>query len=61
MARATALGAAGQLEESQAELSLALERLPPGAPEKVGVVTFCASVEHFLGRHERARVRCMTP
>ena len=52
VARATALGAAGRLEESRAALTQALERLAPGTSRRTRVVTACAAVELALGRFE---------
>ena len=59
VARATALAAAGRLEESQAALSEALERLTGATAQRVAVVTSCAAVEHALGRHQRGRARLL--
>lgn len=58
VARATALGAAGRLEESYAALKDALERVPLEPPGlRVRIVAFCATVERLLGHHERAQTR----
>ncbi len=60
IARATALGAAGELEASRAALLQVLELL---APEMVGMtvdlVCFCAMIELLLGHHEEARTRLL--
>ena len=57
IALATALGAAGRLEESRRTLCDVLERLPALAPARVPVVAYCAGVEHLLGRHRDAHAR----
>ncbi len=57
VALATALGGAGQLEESRTVLSEVLERLPAGDPARIAIVAFCAGVEHLLGRHRDAHAR----
>ncbi|MDQ4131631.1 MAG: LuxR C-terminal-related transcriptional regulator, partial [Actinomycetota bacterium] len=58
VARATALGAAGQLSESHAALEGALERLPPDAGTlRVQLTAFAAGVEMLMGDARRARDR----
>ncbi len=54
---ADALRASGRLEPCRATLEQALALLEPGDPRRVRLITFCAAVEHWLGRHEEARVR----
>ncbi|MDQ3978773.1 MAG: AAA family ATPase [Actinomycetota bacterium] len=57
IAKASALGAAGELEESRATLVELLERLPDGHPARIAVTAFCAGTEHLLGRHRDADAR----
>ena len=57
VALATALGGAGQLEESRSVLCEVLERLPAGDPGRTAIVAYCAGVEHLLGRHRDANAR----
>jgi DNA-binding CsgD family transcriptional regulator len=57
VALATALGGAGQLEESRSVLCEVLERLPAGDPGRIAIVAYCAGVEHLLGRHHDANTR----
>ncbi|MDQ3931768.1 MAG: AAA family ATPase, partial [Actinomycetota bacterium] len=60
VARATALGAAGELEDSRAALCQVLELLPPEmGPTRVDVVCFCAGVEGLLGRYQQAEGRLL--
>jgi DNA-binding CsgD family transcriptional regulator/tetratricopeptide (TPR) repeat protein len=54
IAAATALGGAGQLEESRDVLVELLAQLPIRHPARVPVVAFLAGVEHLLGRHRDA-------
>ena len=57
VALATALGGAGQLEESRSVLCEVLQRLPAGDPGRIAIVAYCAGVEHLLGRHRDAHAR----
>jgi DNA-binding CsgD family transcriptional regulator/tetratricopeptide (TPR) repeat protein len=57
IAKATALGLAGQLEESRSALVELLGTLPSSHPARVSVIAFCAGVEHLLGRHRAAHER----
>ena len=57
VALATALGGAGQLEESRSVLCEVLRRLPAGDPGRTAIVAYCAGVEHLLGRHRDANAR----
>ena len=57
VALATALGGAGQLEESRDVLCEVLERLPPATRARIAIVAYCAGVEHLLGRHRDADAR----
>ena len=57
VALATALGGAGQLEESRSVLCEVLDRLPAGDPGRTAIVAYCAGVEHLLGRHRDANAR----
>jgi DNA-binding NarL/FixJ family response regulator len=57
VALATALGGAGQLEESRSVLGEVLDRLPAGDPGRIAIVAYCAGVEHLLGRHHDANTR----
>jgi DNA-binding CsgD family transcriptional regulator/tetratricopeptide (TPR) repeat protein len=55
---AEALRALGELERCSATLLEALELLPPESLVRRGeITTFCAAVEHWLGRHEEAHRR----
>lgn len=54
---AQAEAAAGRLEKSRRALLEALVLVDPASPELVTLVTRCAAVEHWLGRHEDARRR----
>ena len=56
VAQASAMGAAGQLAESHAALLEALRRLPSDPPP-VGLVAYCAMIEHLQGRQEQGRDR----
>ena len=55
LARAEA--AAGRLERSRRAVLEALVLVDPASEESVRLVTACAAVEHWLGRHEDARRR----
>ena len=55
--KATALGVAGQFEDSHAALCEVLDLLPERAEGRVGLVAFCAAIERLLGRMEDARRR----
>ena len=57
VALATALGGAGQLEDSRSVLCEVLDRLPPADPGRTAIVAYCAGVEHLLGRHRDANAR----
>ena len=58
MARAAALAASGQLEESRATLLETLALVPDDAVAMwVQLTVGCANVEHFLGRHDLAQKR----
>lgn len=58
VALATALGSAGQLEDSRVVLCQALDLLCPGcAALRVRLVALCAGVERLLGRHQDAHAR----
>jgi ATP/maltotriose-dependent transcriptional regulator MalT len=60
VSRATALGAAGQLDESHAALVDALDRLPPGRGElRVALTAFAAGVEMLMGRRKEAGDRLL--
>jgi DNA-binding NarL/FixJ family response regulator len=53
-----ALGAAGDLEGSRAALLEALDALPAdAAARRVELISACAAVEHWLGRHDDAHRR----
>lgn len=54
---ASAEAAAGRLEKSRRALLEALMLADPASAEYVSLVTRCAAVEHWLGRHEDARAR----
>jgi len=48
----------GRLEESREAMVEALAALPPDELEvRTKITSFCAAIEHFLGRHERAHER----
>ena len=49
--------AAGRLERSRRAVLEALVLVDPASEESVRLVTACAAVEHWLGRHEDARRR----
>ena len=56
LARAAALAATGQLEESRADLLETLALVPEDAVETwVQLTVACAGVEHMLGRHDLAQ------
>ncbi|MGH8896461.1 MAG: helix-turn-helix transcriptional regulator [Egibacteraceae bacterium] len=60
VALATALGSAGQLEDSRLALCQALELSVPGCVAlRVRLVALCAGVERLLGRHQDAHARLM--
>jgi ATP/maltotriose-dependent transcriptional regulator MalT len=60
VSRATALGAAGRLDESHAALVDALDRLPPGRGEpRVVLTAFAAGVEMLMGRLKEAGDRLL--
>ena len=54
---ATALAAAGQLNESRAAFERAAELLAPEAPQRIMLIVRCATLENVLGLHESARRR----
>jgi DNA-binding CsgD family transcriptional regulator len=57
---ATALAAAGRLEEALATLLRALEQIPPELADlRVRLVAACASCENALGRHDAAHARLL--
>jgi DNA-binding NarL/FixJ family response regulator len=48
----------GRLEEGREAMVEALAALPPGEFEvRTRITSFCAAIEHFLGRHEQAHER----
>jgi tetratricopeptide (TPR) repeat protein len=58
LARAQALGATGQLEESRADLLESLALVPDElVAVRVRLTVACAGVEHMLGRYAEARAR----
>ena len=60
VALASALRSTGELERSRELLLEAAALLPPGAgARRVELVTRCAAIEHWLGRHEDARERLL--
>jgi DNA-binding NarL/FixJ family response regulator len=55
---AEALRGLGELERCSATLAEALEMLPPeSVVRRAEITTFCAAVEHWLGRHQEAHRR----
>jgi DNA-binding NarL/FixJ family response regulator/tetratricopeptide (TPR) repeat protein len=57
---AEALRALGELERCSATLLEALEMLPPeSVVRRAEIITSCAAVEHWLGRHEEAHRRLL--
>jgi ATP/maltotriose-dependent transcriptional regulator MalT len=57
-ARATALGATGQLVAASRALQETLDLVPPSEVAlRVSLTAACAAVEHLLGRHEDASTR----
>jgi uncharacterized protein (DUF2342 family) len=55
---AKALRGLGELERCSSTLIEALEMLPPeSVVRRAEITTFCAAVEHWLGRHEEAHRR----
>ncbi len=54
---AEAQRASGRLEPCRATLEQAIALLPAGDPRRARLIASCATVEHWLGRHEEARAR----
>ena len=58
MALASALRSAGELEACRTTVLEAIDLLPAGAEERrVELITLCAAVEHWMGRHDDAHAR----
>ena len=58
---ASALRSVGELERCRAVLLETIELLPPeSVVRRVELTTWCAAVEHWLGKHEAARTRLLS-